>query len=146
MKKSFAFLLFALVSFTVSAATIEVCSTCEVKTLKGAIAKAESHDTIVLQPGVYQEYDLQITKPLSIDGKGNAVIDGANLGTIFYINTDSFSIQGLTISNVKRSYTNDYAAILVHRSRHFEIKNNTLTGCFFGILIEKSHYFRRCHK
>lgn len=140
MKKSFVFILFALVSLTGSAATIEVCASCDEKTLGGAISNAARHDTIVLQPGVYQEYDLQITKPLSIDGKGNAVIDGANLGTIFYINTDSFSIQGLTISNVKRSYTNDYAAILVHRARHFEIKNNTLTGCFFGILVEKSHY------
>ncbi len=120
--------------------TIKVCKTCNKTTISSALAIAQKGDTILIYKGVYKAHNLLITKPLTIIGKGNPVIDGESKETIFTFKTNNFSIQNLTIINVGRSYTKDYAAILVSRSKHFTIKNIKIRNLFFGILIEKSHF------
>src|SRR5690606_31487364 len=61
-------------------------------------------------------------------------------GTVFSIKSTNFSIEGLKIINVGRSYTKDFAAILVVEGKDFTIKNNVLENVFFGILLEKSTF------
>jgi nitrous oxidase accessory protein len=138
------FHLFILLTFfisTVFGKQIEVCSTCETKTIKDAILKAEDGDEIVILKGVYKEHGvILINKSVRIRGVDNPIIDGEDKETIFKIKADNFSIENLTIINVGRSYTKDFAAILVSNSNHFTIKNNILKDVFFGILIEKSHF------
>lgn len=120
---------------------IEVCASCETVTIKDAIAIAEDGDEIIIKSGIYKEHGvILINKSVLIRGVGNPIIDGENKETVFSIKADNFTIEGLTIINVGRSYTKDFAAILVSRSNNFSIKNNTLEKVFFGILIEKSHY------
>ncbi len=136
--------LFLLTTFFISnsfAKQIEVCSSCETKTIKEAILKAENGDEIIIREGIYKEHGvILINKSVKIRGIGNPVIDGENKETILKIKANNFSIEGLTIINVGRSYTKDFAAILVSKSNHFIIKNNIFKDAFFGILIEKSHY------
>ena len=137
------YLLFILVIFVTSlhAKQIEVCASCETVTIKDAIALAEDGDEIIIKSGIYKEHGvILINKSVIIRGVGNPIIDGENKETVFSIKADNFTIEGLTIINVGRSYTKDFAAILVSRSTNFSIKNNTLEKVFFGILIEKSHY------
>jgi len=122
------------------ASTIKVCKTCTITSISGAIENAVKGDTILVYKGIYKEHGLLIKKPLTIMGIDNPVIDGESVGTIFSVKTDNFSILNLTIINVGRSYTKDFAAILVSRSKHFTIKNIKIRNLFFGILIEKSHY------
>ncbi len=120
---------------------IEVCSTCQIKTLKEAISKANDGDEILIQSGIYKEHNIVIKdKSIRIRGIDNPIIDGENKETIFNINSDNFSIEGLTIINVGSSYTKDFAAIYISRSNHFTIKNNILKNVFFGMLVEKSHF------
>ncbi len=130
-------LFFPLLSF---ASTIKVCKTCNETSLKSALEKAVKGDTIYINKGIYKEHNIVINKPVTIIGIGNPVIDGESKETIFSVKTDNFNIQDLTIINVGRSFTKDYAAILVSRSHHFTIKNIKIRNLFFGILIEKSHY------
>lgn len=130
-----------LISFYTNASTIDVCSSCEIKSIKEAVFLAKSGDTILVKKGVYKESSIiLINKELHLIGEGNPIVDGDHKETIFKIHSDNFSIEGFTIINVGQSYTKDYAAILVSRSKYFTIKNNTLKDVFFGILIEKSHY------
>ncbi len=130
-----------LISFYTNASTIDVCSSCEVKSIKEAVFLAKSGDTILVKKGIYKESSIiLINKELHLIGEGNPIVDGDHKETIFKIHSDNFSIEGFTIINVGQSYTKDYAAILVSRSKYFTIKNNTLKDVFFGILIEKSHY------
>uniref|UniRef100_UPI0030D84A7B nitrous oxide reductase family maturation protein NosD n=1 Tax=uncultured Marixanthomonas sp. TaxID=757245 RepID=UPI0030D84A7B len=105
-----------------------------------AVEKAKPFDTIKIKKGTYKEYNIGITKPLIIIGEGNPVIDGDNKGEIITIQSDSVTIDGLTIVNVGTSYTTDYAAIRVVKSENFLVQNNTLERLFFGIYLEKSNH------
>lgn len=130
-----------LLSFYTNASTIDVCSSCDIKSIKEAVFLAKNGDTILVKKGVYKESSIiLINKELHLIGEGNPIVDGDHKETIFKINSDNFSIEGFTIINVGQSYTKDYAAILVSKSKYFTIKNNILKDVFFGILIEKSRY------
>lgn len=133
----FSFLLWSAVGFS---ATIEVCPTCPVATLKQAFSQTQNGDKVVLKSGEYKEHDLEVRHSIEIIGEGNPVLDGEMAGTIITVLSDSFSIDGVTFKNVGQSYTKDFAAILVKRARHFTISNNSLENVFFGILVEKSKF------
>ena len=117
---------------------IEVCSSCDVKTIKQAVDLSSNGDVILVNGGIYKEHNIVINKSVHIKGVDRPVVDGENKETIFRITADNFSISGLEIINVGRSYTKDFAAILVSESNNFVIENNILRKVFFGILIEKS--------
>ena len=119
---------------------IEVCPSCEVKTIKEAIKIAEKGDVLRIRKGIYKESEINIDKRISMIGEKGAIIDGENKSGILIINTDSVRIEGMTIKHVGRSYTKDYAAINVVKSDYYELINNTLEDVFFGFLIEKSHH------
>lgn len=136
----FLLLVFVLAALNLNARTIEVCQDCSIKTIKEAISIAENGDTILVKAGIYKESAILISKEIHLIGEENPIIDGENKETIFSIEANNFSISGFTIRNVGKSYVKDYAAILISRSRYFEISNNKFENVFFGILIEKSHY------
>lgn len=119
---------------------IKVCSDCEIRSVKKAVDLAVDGDEIFIYPGVYKEHSIVITKSLTIKGIGNPVIDGENLETVLHISSNNFSLQDITIINVGKSFTKDFAGILVSRSSNFLIKNVELKNVFFGILIEKSNH------
>jgi len=134
-------LIFVLFSFEIQASTITVCKSCKINTLKEAISLSKDGDTILVKKGIYKEHNISIlNKSIHIIGENNPVIDGEFKETIMKVTADNFSIEGLTLINVGQSYTKDFAAILVSRSKHFVLKNNILKNVFFGFLIEKSHY------
>ena len=107
-------------------------------TIQAALDQAQDGDEVIVASGTYPEHDLKITRPLRLKGIDRPVIDGQHHGTVLSIQADGVSVSGFTIVNVERSFTSDYAAIMVTGSRHFEIKNNLLKNAFFGIVIKKS--------
>ncbi|WP_261793665.1 nitrous oxide reductase family maturation protein NosD [Psychroserpens burtonensis] len=127
------------------AQTIQVCESCSVSSLKDAVNQAKAFDTIIVQKGTYKEYNILINKPLTIIGKDYPVIDGELKGEIITIISDDVTVDGLFIINVGTSYTEDYAAIRVRKSKNFVIKNLVLEKLFFGIYIEKSHHGKVFH-
>ncbi len=131
------FLLFSLVGHS---KTIEVCSSCKTKSIQVAVSKAVDGDTVLIKKGLYKEFDIFVDKSIHIIGENNPIIDGEKKGYVFKIQADNFTLSGLTIKNVEQSYTKDYAAVLVMRSKNFRIENNILEQVFFGFMIEKSKY------
>jgi len=127
-----------LISQAIDAQHIEVCKSCETKSLKEAILKAKDFDTILVKKGIYKESNIQVNKSLTIIGENHPVIDGEFKGEIITITSNNVTVDGLFIINVGTSYTEDYAAIRVKRSKHFEIKNLVLEKLFFGIYLEKA--------
>jgi len=117
---------------------IEVCSTCKITTIAKAIQIAKAHDTILVKKGIYKEHDIQIKKPITILGENEATIDGQKKGYIFKINSDDVTLDNLALINVGQSYTKDFAAIYISRSKKFKLTSLRLKDVFFGILIEKS--------
>jgi nitrous oxidase accessory protein len=135
--KIVSFVTMLLVTF-LQAQTIEVCKDCTYKTLTDGIKASKDFDTILVKKGTYKEYNVLVDKPLTIIGKNYPVIDGELKGEVITIISDNVTVDGLFIINVGTSYTEDYAAIRVKRSKNFVIQNLVLEKLFFGIYIEKS--------
>lgn len=145
MNKLITFLTVIFMANIMYAQNIEVCSTCSVSTLSEAIAQAKDFDTILVKKGTYKEHDITINKPLTIIGENYPVIDGELKGEIITIISDNVTVDGLFVINVGTSYTEDYAAIRVRKSKNFVIQNVVLENLFFGIYIEKSNYGKIYH-
>jgi len=122
-----------------------VCSSCEFTTIKEAIAQAQEFDTIIIKKGTYKEFNIIIDKPLTVIGENYPTIDGELKGEIITIVSDNVTVDGLFIINVGTSYTEDYAAIRVVKSKNFVIQNLVLEKLFFGIFIEKSSHGKVYH-
>lgn len=110
------------------------------ETVGEAVMHAGEGDKICITPGVYNEWDIMIDKPVQIEAEPGVWIDANNKGYGFIIKADNVKISGLGITNVGKSYTKDFAAIYLSRCNNFSIVNTTLEEVFFGILVEKSHY------
>lgn len=119
------------------AATITVCSSCEITSIKDAIEIAKDFDTILVKSGTYKEHNIHVNKPLKIIGEKNVTIDGELKGEIFTVTSDDVTIDGLRIINVGTSYTTDFAAIRIKRTKNFVIQNMILEKLFFGIYVER---------
>lgn len=119
---------------------IKICEECRVKSLAEAVKITNSHDTIIVQKGVYHCFNLELLKPIHIVGEQGAVLDGQLKGYILKLLSDSISISGLKFINSGRSYTKDYAAIYASRVKYFQLISNEIVNPYFGILLEKSHH------
>jgi len=134
------FFVLAITSYSSLSQVVEVCETCEISSIKEAISKAKDFDTIVVKKGTYKEFNILINKPITLIGEDYPVIDGGLQGELITIVSDQVTVDGLFLINVGTSYTEDFAAIRVKRSKNFVIKNLVLENLFFGIYIEKSSY------
>jgi nitrous oxidase accessory protein len=139
------FLAVILMAYPGYAQKIEVCGTCAIPSLKKGIAAAKAYDTIIVKKGTYKEHGIIVDKPLTIIGENYPIIDGERKGEIITVISDNVTVDGLFIINVGTSYTEDYAAIRIKRSKHFTIKNLVLEKLFFGIYLEKSSYGKVYH-
>lgn len=124
---------------------VMVCKTCPISTIKAGISAAKRGDTVWVKKGKYNEFNILIDKPLVLIGENYPTIDGEDKGEIIRIASDSVIVDGLFVINVGTSYTSDYAAIRVVKSRYFEIKNVVLEKLFFGIFLEKSSHGKVYH-
>lgn len=141
---SICYLLF-MVAKPASGAIVKVCPSCALKSVQSGINAAAPHDTVWVEKATYKEYNIKVDRPITIKGDRYPIIDGEDKGEIITIHSDSVTIDGLFIINVGTSYTTDYAAIRVVKSKHFTIKNVVLEKLFFGIYLEKSSYGRVYH-
>lgn len=136
-----ALLLVCMTSFEGLSNVIEVCASCEINSIKKAVELAQNGDTILIKEGVYKENNINVVdKSIRIVGENHPVVDGEMKGSVFSFQSNNFSIEGLKIINVGRSYIKDFAAIVTVGAQNFSIKNNILENVYFGILLEKSSF------
>ena len=145
MKGWFVFLVLIFMAFIGISQPVEVCSGCKYNSLGNAIKWAQPNDTLLVKKGTYIEYNIKVDKPLVIIGENYPIIDGQFKGEVLTIVSDGVTIDGLFIINVGTSYTEDYAAIRVKKSKNFVIRNVVLEKLFFGIYLEKSSYGKVYH-
>ncbi|MCL6267894.1 nitrous oxide reductase family maturation protein NosD [Flagellimonas myxillae] len=138
-------LLFFAWSYISYGSTLEICSSCAISSLKQGVALAKDYDTLLIRKGTYREFDIVVDKPLSLLGDDYPIIDGEDQGEIITITSDNVTVDGLFIINVGTSYTEDFAAIRVVKSKNFLIQNVVLEKLFFGIYLEKSTYGKVYH-
>ena len=133
-------ILFLLIPFLGIAKQIDVCESCTQTSIKAAIAIADSGDVVFVKDGTYNEHDIIVDRPITLKGEDGAIIDGQKKSYIIKIEADYVTISGLHLKNVGISFTQDFAAIYLHRVNNFLIENCTLEAVYFGMLIEKSNY------
>lgn len=132
------FLLILLIGFTQIFGQIVVKKSGNNSSIQNTINSATPGDTILVESGVYNEFDISIDKPLTLLGLNYPVIDAEEKGYILSITADSVTISGFKLINVGKSYTKDYSAIHTYRINDFVIENNVFENPFFAIHVEKS--------
>jgi len=141
----FLIILFALCGLGSYGQALEICPTCPISSIKQGVELAKAFDTLLIKKGTFKEFNIIVDKPLTLLGEGYPIIDGEDQGEIFTVVSDDVTIDGLFIINVGTSYTSDYAAIRVVKSKNFLIQNVVLEKLFFGIYLEKSTNGRVYH-
>ena len=140
VRSLFFFLLF-LFGQQVYGNTIHVCSDCEEATIATAVNRALDGDSVLVHAGNYKENGIQVSTQITIIGIDSPVINGEGTKeSIFAIHADNVNIEGFVIKNIGISYTKEFAAFFVSKSKYFVLKNNVLENVFYGFIIQKSQY------
>jgi len=90
-------------------------------------------DTILVKSGVYQNTHVTITRPLTILGLGQPLLDGGMNGTIMTIRCGNVTIRGLKFANTGYSSLEEYAAIRLEHAPECSISDIETENCAFGI-------------
>ena len=136
MMKFFAFVAF-LVPFFTSGRTIEVKPNTAVSTLREAVSKAKSGDTILVYKGTYPSLNTIINKSLTVIGKGFPVLDAQFKEEAVTILADNVTFEGFTVKNSKVGAMRDFAGIRLAKVNNAVIRNNQLQNNFFGIYLSE---------
>ncbi|MDZ7682780.1 MAG: right-handed parallel beta-helix repeat-containing protein [Fodinibius sp.] len=110
----------------------------EIISIQQGIELAEPGDTLIIQEGLYKEYDITVDKPLTILGDGKVIIDGEQQGFVIVITADDVTLKNVEVRHASTSFMEDYAGILVKETDGAVIENVTLTDNYFGIYLAKS--------
>lgn len=118
--------------------TLTVKKGSNLSAIKQAIAEAHDGDTIFVEAGHYKEGNILVDKPVSIIGKGLAVIDGESKYEVITITASHVTIMGLKIINSGTASMVDIAGISVKKAEGVRIIKNQLVNTFFGIHLSNS--------
>lgn len=125
---------------TALAQTIVVSQRGDVSTVAQAVAIADSNDVIQLKEGRYYERNIEINKPLIIEGpeEGSAIIDAQGEGFVLMVKADNVTLRNLEVHNSGISFMEDNAGILLEDVRHVLVENVRLKDNFFGIYLSQA--------
>ncbi len=113
-----------------------------IQTLSDAIALAQPDDTIRVESGSYAEFDLKITKPLTLIGSGSPVIDSEQKGTIIEILAPNVTVSGFEFRGVPASFVKEHAAVLISSAVDCEIRDNRFVDNFFAVYLANARQCR----
>ncbi len=126
-------ILFFFFGLSANAKTWRVGPSQPYRSIKEALNKASSGDTILIYPGLYKEGQISITKKLFLKGIDFPVLDGEKKAEIITIGSNGVIVEGIYFKNSGRSSYNDIAAVRIVDSRNVIIRNNKFDVTFFGI-------------
>lgn len=123
-----------------SAQTIVVSPTGSIPTIAEAIQVADSNDVIRLQEGRYNERNIIIDKPLTVEGpkEGRAIIDAQGEGFVLIVKADNVTIRNIEVHNAGISFMEDNAGILLESVKGVLLENLRLVDNFFGIYLSQT--------
>ncbi len=130
------FLLLILPIFAFSA-VFKVGKNEQYKTIKSAIAAAQSGDTIFVQKGHYIEGTIDLQKSITLIGIDRPVIDGNMIGEIITFNADNIVLKGFKLINSGRDEIRSVAAVHIYTSANSVIDNNIFENNHFGIYVQR---------
>lgn len=90
--------------------------------------------TLRLAPGIYSG-PAHITRPMTLDGAGQAVIQGDGRSTILSVSGNNVTLRGLRLRGSGDSHDRIDAGILLEGDEH-RVENNDLEDVLFGIHLK----------
>lgn len=109
--------------------------TAEAGALSRAIKGASSGDTLYLMPGIHAGPVL-IDKPITLDGRGLASVQGNNQGSVITVSSPGASVRGLKITGSGSSGEHRDSAIkLLKSATGAVVRSNQLIGNLIGVDI-----------
>lgn len=106
--------------------------------IQEAVNQAKDGDTLKLLPGIYQEHEIIIRKPLILIGVDFPTIDAMDKGNVLIIAAENVHVEGLRIINTGKSNLDDSAGIKFFDSKNCSVVNNLLEQTFFGLHFSNS--------
>ena len=132
----YCFFLLFFYCYNASAETIYVGAARRCKSLRSGIHAAVAGDTVLVDPGHYNEKNLVIKKSIVLKGIGFPLLDGERKYEIISIQANGVVIEGFRLVHSGISSLEDLSGIKVYDSNNVVIKNNILEDTFFGIYIQ----------
>ena len=104
--------------------------------LAAAIAAADPGDVLRLAPGVH-EGGVTIDRPLTIEGNGQAIVDGGGAGRVLVVAAPDVAVRGLTIrGSGARLETEDSGVFVTKAGARARIENNRLERNLIGVFLK----------
>ena len=101
--------------------------------LARAIAGAEPGDVLVLAPGRH-EGPVWLDRPITLDGRGEALIEGDGSGSVITITGENITVRGLEIRGSGSSHeTIDSGVQLTRTAARVLVENNRIIGNLHGV-------------
>ncbi|MCL3881083.1 nitrous oxide reductase family maturation protein NosD [Marivita sp. GX14005] len=108
-------------------------------TLATAIAGADPGDVLLLQDGRY-EGAITIDRPLTLQGEGEAIIDGMGNGTVVTIDAPDVTLRDLTVTGSGlNSEALDAGIKILKEADRALIENNKVLGNLHGVDVHGGH-------
>ncbi|HMV43331.1 MAG TPA: nitrous oxide reductase family maturation protein NosD [Leptospiraceae bacterium] len=123
--------------YDLNAKTLNVCNSCEWKTIQDALNAATTGDTVEVEEGTFKESPIQIKKSVKLIGINFPTIDGNNKESVIDITADSVEVSGFKIINGGISDIHEFAGIHIENSKNCLIHDNHLENNAYGIYLAK---------
>ncbi|MBP8034464.1 MAG: nitrous oxide reductase family maturation protein NosD [Bacteroidia bacterium] len=138
MKKVIAILLLSFICHFIYANKFEVGKNMPCKSIKNALDKIQSGDTIYVHEGIYKEGNIILSKTVNLIGVNFPILDGQKKYEILSIKAANTLVSGFRIQHSGFATLDDPCAIKVYDTRNVIIYNNILDDNFFGIYLQFS--------
>ncbi len=112
----------------------EIIVPAEPGALAGALSRAQAGDVLRLSPGIHAG-PITISAPLTLDGGGNAVIEGNGTGSVITVRAADVVVRGLTIRG-SGSDGKDAGVNLEQTAARALVENNRLVGNLVGVNVQ----------
>ncbi|HAE13024.1 MAG: nitrous oxide reductase family maturation protein NosD [Chitinophagales bacterium] len=106
--------------------------------VQSMIDETVPYDTLWINGGYFFENNILITKPITIIGRQNPILDAGGQGQVLIIRSDDVTIEGLTLKGSATSNMTENAGIKIENARRVKIIANTLCDNFFGVYLANS--------
>ncbi|MEN8177473.1 MAG: nitrous oxide reductase family maturation protein NosD [Pseudomonadota bacterium] len=108
----------------------------EYPSFQALVDAADPKGTLIPPPGIYAG-PVTIESPMTIDGKGEVIIDAGGKGSVIILDTDGASLMNLQLRNSGDSH-NDLDSGIQVRGNFNVIKDNVITDSLFGVDLQQS--------
>ena len=106
--------------------------------LQNLINKTSNGDTIKITKGIYNQYDININKSITILGEEYPVFDGQKKHEIFFVTARNVLISGLEIRRTGHSGMVDMAGIKIQNVSYVTVKDCRIFETTYGVYLQNS--------